>query len=110
MSHAQVWIDMTDTYIVNPRFDNNDRTTGWDGWEAFGAYNPKENAEHYQKSFNNYQTISSLKPGHYRVTLDAFYRIGSASNDYQLYTAGTYASQQSAKLYATCGYWNTELL
>ena len=100
MSHAQVWIDMTDTYIINPRFDNNDRTTGWEGWEAFGAYNPKENAEHYQKSFNNYQTISGLQPGHYRVSLDAFYRIGNASNDYQLYTSGSYINYQSAKLYA----------
>ena len=42
---AQKWIDVTDAYIINPRFDNNDRSTGWEGWEAFGAANPKENAE-----------------------------------------------------------------
>ena len=38
------WIDMTDSYIINPRFDNDDTTTGWEG-TPLGAYNPKENAE-----------------------------------------------------------------
>ena len=40
------WIDVTDAYIINPRFDNNDITTGWEGTQL-GAYNPVENAEHY---------------------------------------------------------------
>ena len=30
--HAQkAWIDVTDAYMVNPRFDNNDLVTGWEG-------------------------------------------------------------------------------
>ncbi|MBR1520620.1 MAG: CotH kinase family protein [Bacteroidaceae bacterium] len=99
--YAQDWIDVTDMYIVNPRFDNNDRTTGWEGWPDFGAANPRENAEHYETwYFDNYQTLTGLTPGKYRLTLDAFYRIGSASNDYQLYTSGEYVDHQYATLYA----------
>lgn len=101
MGYAQKsWIDMTDSYIVNPRFDNNDITTGWSGTQ-FGAASPKENAEHYSKTFNTYQEVSGLKAGTYRLSLNAFYRMGSSTNDYSLYTSGNYASQQYAKLYAT---------
>ena len=46
--HAQEWIDVTDAYVINPRFDNNDRTTGWMGTQ-YGAVNPMENAEFYEK-------------------------------------------------------------
>ena len=48
-SYAQEgWIDITDASIINPRFDNNNITTGWEG-TGFGAANPVENAEHYEK-------------------------------------------------------------
>lgn len=94
------WIDVTDSYIVNPRFDNNDRTTGWEG-TALGAAKPRDNAEHYNKNFDTYQTIKGLAPGKYRVSLDAFYRIGTSSNDYSIYKSGNYQESQNAKLYAT---------
>lgn len=100
-AHAQdTWIDITDKYVVNPNFDNNDRETGWEG-TPFGAYNPRENAEHYEKTYNSFQTISGLSAGKFRVSLSAFYRMGSSSNDYSLYTSGDYKNQQHAKLYAT---------
>ena len=67
------WIDITDDFIVNPRFDGNDISTGWLG-TAFGSANPKENAEHYQKNFNTYQVITGVVPGKYRVSVNAFYR------------------------------------
>ena len=98
-SHAQEWIDMTDMYVVNPRYDNNDRRTGWSGTEL-GAANPFENAEHYQKNYNTYQQITGLPAGKYRVSLDAFYRMGSSTNDYNLYSSGDYADYQYARLYA----------
>ena len=97
--HAQEWIDVTDAYVINPRFDNNDRTTGWMGTQ-YGAVNPMENAEFYEKYYNTYQQIFGLTPGKYRLSLDAFYRIGSASNDYALFTSGDYVNNQHAKLYA----------
>ena len=77
---AQVWIDVTEKYVVNPRFDKNDIKTGWEG-VAFSANNPAENAEHYNKNSDTYQTIKGLAPGKYRVSVSAFYRMGSASND-----------------------------
>ena len=98
--HAQEWIDLTDSYIVNPRFDNNDRSTGWSG-TGLSAYNPKENAEHYEKNYDTWQDIYGLTPGNYRLSLNAFYRMGDADNDYRLYKSGDYASSQHAKLYAT---------
>ena len=96
---AQVWIDVTDKYVINPRFDKNDIKTGWEG-TAFGANNPEGNAEHYNKNYDTYQTIEGLTPGKYRVSVSAFYRMGSASNDYSLYDGGNYKSSQHAKLYA----------
>ena len=97
--HAQEWIDVTDAYVINPRFDNDDRTTGWMGTQ-YGAANPVQNAEFYEKNYNTFQQISGLTPGKYRLSLDAFYRMGSASNDYSLFTSGDYVNYQHAKLYA----------
>lgn len=98
--HAEEWIDVTERYIVNPSFDGNDRTTGWSGTQ-FGAASPKENAEHYYKTFNTYQDITVLKAGKYRLFVNAFYRMGNTSNDYNLYKTGDYADSQLAVLYAT---------
>ena len=98
-SQNKVWVDVTDSYIKNPRFDNNDYSN-WSG-TAFGGYNPKENAEHYNKTYDTYQQLTGLKPGHYRLSLQAFYRMGSAANDYSLYKSGNYSSKQHAKLYYT---------
>ena len=100
VSAQDSWIDITDDFVVNPRFDGNDISTGWLG-TAFGSANPKENAEHYQKNFNTYQVITGVVPGKYRVSVNAFYRCGNADNDYSTYTAGNYADYQYAKLYAT---------
>ena len=97
--NGQTWIDVTDTYIVNPRFDNDDRITGWSGTE-FGAANPKENAEHFSKNYDTYQQLSGLSAGKYRLSLDAFYRMGDARNDYSLYTSNNYSDYQHAQLYA----------
>ena len=94
------WVDVTDKFIVNPRFDYNDIRTGWQG-TAFGAANPFENAEHYQKEFDTYQILNGLDPGKYRVSISAFYRMGQSNDDYETYKSGNYASNQHAKLYAT---------
>lgn len=98
--NAQQWIDVTEQFVVNPSFDGDDRSTGWQG-DGFGAAGPMENAEHYQKNYNSYQEISGLTPGKYRVSVNAFYRMGSAQDDYTWYSSGDYADRQHAKLYAT---------
>ena len=92
------WIDVTDSYVTNPRFENDD-LSGWEG-TAWGAYNPKENAEHYQKDYDTHQFLTGLTPGRYRVSVSAFYRSGDARNDYFNYTSGDPESSQIAYLYA----------
>lgn len=94
----QEWIDVTDKYIINPRYDNND-LSGWSG-TPLGANNPMENAEHYEKTYNTYQMLSGLKAGQYRLSLDAFYRMGNSGDDYKAYKDGNYSSKQYAELYA----------
>ena len=96
---AAEWIDLTEQFIVNPTFKNNDLTTGWSG-TPFGSASPHENAEHYSKTFDTYQTIMGLAAGHYRVSVKAFYRMGSAENDYYYYTSEDYTGMQFAELYA----------
>lgn len=96
---AQSWIDVTDSYIVNPRFEGNDLTTGWSG-TAYGSAGPKENAEHFNKTYDSYQQITGLTAGKYRVSVSAFYRSGDASSDYSHYTNAP-ETYQNAELYAT---------
>ena len=69
-SFAQEWIDVTDNYVINPRFDNNDIKTGWEG-TAYSANQPVENAEHYNKNYDTYQHMTGLLPGKYRVSVNA---------------------------------------
>ena len=90
--NAQEWLDMTDAYVKNPRYDGNNLGE-WSG-TSLGAANPRENAEHYQKNYNTYQTVTGLQPGTYRVSLSAFYRMGDSSNDYSLYSSGNYEQYQ----------------
>ncbi len=97
-SYAQAWVDITDSYIKNPRYDNNNYSD-WEGTQLSG-YNPMGNAEHYEKTFNTYQVLQGLPAGKYRLSLNAFYRIGSSANDFSLYNSGQWKNNQHAKLYA----------
>lgn len=99
---AEKWLDITEENIVNPSFSGNDITTGWQG-TPFGAAEPMENAEHFNKVYDTYQTITGLKPGKYRVSAKAFYRMGTAYNDYNCFSKDSsyYQQYQYAQLYAT---------
>ena len=98
---------VTDKFLVNPSFDGGDLTTGWEG-DAFGSYNPKDNAEHYNKTYNTYQTVSGLKGGVYGIGVKAFYRAGNAQPAWDNYAADNAASKY-AKLYATVGEITSEV-
>ena len=87
--------------ITNPAFNSNILTTGWQG-DAFGAASPKENAEHYNRTFDTYQTISGLPNGVYAVSVNAFYRAGNADAAYGHYALKDDCSQL-ARLYAVSG-------
>ena len=68
-------VDMS-SLIDNPSF-NTGRLTGWEG-DQFGAVNPKENAEHYNRNFDTHQTLTNLPNGVYAFSAKAFYRAGEA--------------------------------
>lgn len=96
---AQTWIDVTDAYIVNPRFDGNDVSTGWQG-TALSQAQRYENAEYYSKNYRMYQTVSGLPAGHYRLSLSAFYRSGFTADDYQHVKSASPSDYQHAFLFA----------
>ena len=58
-------VDMT-SRIVNPRFDNNDVTTGWSGTRLY-CYETHENAEVYSDTFDVFQKVEGLPKGVYAV-------------------------------------------
>ena len=94
------WVDVTDTYITNPRFDNND-VSGWWGTQFSISGNSGENGEHYQRLFDSYQDLTGLTPGRYRVSVQAYFRSGDANTDYDHYTSQDPTEYQMVQLYAT---------
>ncbi|MCQ2095692.1 MAG: CotH kinase family protein [Bacteroidaceae bacterium] len=92
------WVDVTDKYIVNPRYENNNGT-GWSG-TTLGFDHPRQNAQHYNKAFNSFQNLTGLKPGKYRLSVQGFYRAGNASKDYE-YCSSYKSTFRYASLYGT---------
>lgn len=93
-------VNVSDKFLKNVDFVSS-VTDGWSG-TAFGAYNGKENAEHYNKTYNTYQSLKGVKKGVYAFGVNAFYRAGNADPAYENYKAQNEASRY-AKIYATVG-------
>lgn len=70
-------LDLTDKFIMNPRYENNDNS-GWKGSVQPGidANNNLQNAEFFNTNFDTYQDLINLPEGNYRVSLQGFYRAG----------------------------------
>ena len=96
-TQIQSWVDVTDAYIQNARYENNDGK-GWEGTEL-GFDHPMQNAQHYNKNYDTYQKLTGLKSGTYRLSLQGFYRSGSASTDYE-YVLNNSNVHKYAKIYA----------
>ncbi len=94
---AQSWKDITQMFVQNPTFVGN-KYNGWEG-DTWGANGAHENAEHFNRTFNTYQTITGLPAGKVRLSCKGFYRAGTSANDYTLYSSGNYRSSQHAQLY-----------
>ena len=89
--------------ITNPTFDVVNDFTGWSG-TAFGAGGTTSTcAEHYNKTFDTYQDLGILPAGLYRLSVQGYYRRGSASNDYALETSVNPDSMRYAIFYAVIG-------
>ena len=89
-SHAKSeWIDITEERLVNPGFDGNSNK-GWTYVSNAGSQAVRcESMEFWNGTFDIYQTISSLPAGHYRMSVQSYYRCQDNNNGYPKYTAGT---------------------
>ena len=93
--------DMTG-YIVNPRFQGNSKN----GWTITKAdYNEDTNYTEQEfwnnSSFSCKQTIANLPAGHYRLSVQGYYRAGGYASAASSRAAGT--ESLNARLYATPG-------
>ena len=86
---AEQWIDLTEQYIINPSFDN-DESTGWT-WtsDAHSQTLRCEAMEFWNGTWYLYQTLRNVPAGHYRLSVKAYYRCGDNDWGYQDYLNGT---------------------
>ena len=90
-------IDMSKV-IVNATFDTIGDFTGWSG-SGFGANGTTSTcAERYNMNYDTYQDLAGLPEGTYKLTVQGFYRQGSAVDDYKNFKEETPA--YNAYLYA----------
>ncbi|MDO5446631.1 MAG: lamin tail domain-containing protein [Prevotellaceae bacterium] len=120
LSAAESWIDVTTGHIKSYAFNSNS-AAGWLG-TPFTFNSSTNNAQHRQLNYLTYQDITGLVPGKYRLSVQAFYRAGTSSNDYTHSTkdgdayryasifAETNGSKSVAKLpYLTSGGYSSSL-
>ncbi len=83
------WIDITDQYVTNPGFDGNS-LTGWTYEASAGGRGAAcEAMEFWNGTFNIHQTVTGLQQGHYRLSVNAYYRCQDNNNGYSTYLNGT---------------------
>ncbi len=89
-------VDKT-SLISNPDYASASNS-GWSGTAPAFGYGA---AEFYNKTYNAYQKIADAPNGVYALSLNAFYRAGSAVASYESYTNGD--TNKLAQLYAAAG-------
>lgn len=95
-------LDLTDKFIINPYYENNDNE-GWSGTApGIDAANNLQNAEFFNKeTINCYQDLVGLPDGIYRLSVQGFYRAGLEGPAYEARQNGTEESLMHAELYVT---------
>ena len=93
-------LDLTDKFIINPRYENNDNE-GWQGTApSIDATNNLQNAEFFNKeTINAYQDLVGLPDGTYRLSVQGFYRAGLEGPAYEAKVGGSEESVMHAQLY-----------
>jgi len=93
-------VDVTDKFITNPRYENNDNE-GWKGnvQPGIDANNNLQNAEFFNTNFNTWQDLQGLPDGTYRLSLQGFYRAGLEGPAYDAKKSGS--ETLNAELYVT---------
>ena len=86
---AEQWLDVTDRYVVNPKYEGN-TNEGWTWYANAGSTNTSYGCqEFWNGTFDMSQTVSGLSNGRYRIEVQAYYRNGGASyNQYINYLNG----------------------
>ena len=96
-------LDLTDKFIINPRYENNDNE-GWQGSApGIDAANNLQNAEFFNTNFDCYQDLVGLPDGTYRVSVQGFYRAGLEGPAYESKIGGNEESVMNAQFYVTTG-------
>jgi uncharacterized protein YjdB len=99
--NAAEWIDVTDAFVANPRYENNSKE-GWTVYSGswYDGYNVRVNAmEMWYAYFRLGQELSGLPNGKYRISVNAYYRPG----DFDSYAAQNYSeatAQRDAYIFA----------
>ena len=84
----KAWIDVTKEYIENPGFDNN-RSDGWTWWSNASSQTLRvECMEFWNGTFDLYQTIEDIPNGHYRMSVQAYFRTADNNSSYDAYANG----------------------
>lgn len=82
------WVNLTDFFLVNPRFDNN----GTEGWEISSNASSQKTGYGCFEFWNGYyafiQTLKGMPEGMYKVSVQAFYRTGDNDVAYDTYLNG----------------------
>lgn len=84
------WVDITTYFITNPGFDNGS-DLGWTYWYNGGTCNRREGSMEFwnNNSFDIHQDLSGLTNGHYRLSVQSYYRCQDNKQGYQDYKNGT---------------------
>ena len=104
-THAQ-WVDITKYYLSNTGFDNGS-DQGWTYWFNGGTCNRREGSMEFwnNNSFDIHQDLTGLTNGHYRLSVQSYYRCQDNQQGYNDYKNGTenitavmYAGSKEQKL------------
>lgn len=86
---AKGWIDLTDQLITNYSFDGN-ANHGWTFSWQYGTCNNRVDAmEFWNATFDIHQNLMNLSAGHYRLSVQSYFRCKDNQNGYQDYMNGT---------------------
>ena len=88
-SAADNWIDVTKQHVTNPTFDG-DSSEGW-SWDSNASTQAVrvECISFYNGYFDLSQTLKRLPKGHYRLSVQGFYRTTDNDGAYSAYKNGS---------------------
>lgn len=82
------WIDVTDYYLANPRFDNN-QTSGWEWVSNAGSQKSDYGCFEFWNGYFFFYQRPYLQKGHYRLSVQGYYRSGDYDQVFDAYRTGT---------------------